>query len=127
MYITANSTATVDAVADAGGSQLPASKQDRLLRTAERMVRFLAPPPTTSDLAYTQAASDTEVAVFAYLVTTDEGKTSSEGVAGISTSFRSYVEFVRPIVEDGMADWYASPKKSGSAGANVAYFGDFPF
>lgn len=106
MYTTSNGTTTTAATADVGGANLPASRQDRLLRTAERIVRFLAPPPAVTDPAYRQDAADTEVAVFGYLVTTDEGKTSSEGIAGISTSFRSYVEFVRPMVKDGMGTFY---------------------
>ncbi len=119
-HTTLNGVTTADATADAGGASLPASRQDRLLRTAERIVRALAPPPDEAGAAYTQAAADTEVAVFGYLVTTDEGKTSSEGVGGISTSFRSYLEFVRPIVADGMDDFYVGGKV-----ANTGYVEDF--
>lgn len=121
MYTTANLTTTVSAVEQAeSATGFPESRRDRLLRTAERIVAGLAPPPEEESAEYWQAASDAEIAVFAYMATTDENIISSESLSGISTSYRSYQEAVRPIVSDAMGRYYG-------AGSNKAYISAFPY
>lgn len=117
-YTTTNGTTTANAVEQsATASGFPVSRQDRLLRTAERIVKTLAPPPkapTAEELAeYRQAASDTEIAVFAFSATTDENSVASKSLSGVSSrSFRSYTEAVRPIVADGMGAYFGSGGKA---------------
>jgi len=122
VYTTANLTTTVSAVEQAeSATGFPVSRQDRLLRTAERIVASLAPPPEEESVEYRTAASDAEIAVFAYMATTDENTTASKSLSGLgSKSYRSYQEAVRPIVRDAMGPYYG-------AGSNVAYISAFPY
>jgi hypothetical protein len=121
-YETANGTLTADAVEQSPvASGFPASRQDRLLRTAERIVRKLAPPPDPVTDDYRQAASDTEVQVFGFLATTNEGVEASDSLSGVSsTSYRAYEEAVRPLVREAMGDYY-------SLGSSTAYIGAWPY
>lgn len=110
---TLNGTTTANAVAqsDAAAAFVP-EKQDRLLRTAERIVRSLAPPPplvppATEDPVYKAAAADTEIQVFDFLAITGENALSSESLSNVdSSSYRSYRDAVKPIVADSMSAYY---------------------
>jgi hypothetical protein len=65
-YITANGTDTAGAVAyPPSAGQLPESKQDAVLRRAERTVREVAPPASGDE--YRRAAADAELAAFEFL------------------------------------------------------------
>lgn len=112
-HTTVNGTTTASAVAQSdAAASFVSEKQDRLLRTAERMVKSLAPPPplvppATEDAAYKTAAGDTEIQVFDFLAITGENALSSEALSGVdSSSYRSYREAVKPIVADSMAAYY---------------------
>jgi hypothetical protein len=126
-YTTANGATTDTTISGnaieqtAGASGLPVSRQDRLLRTAERLVRSLAPPPEPQDEEYPQAASDAEIAVFGFLVKTDENTVSGKSLSGVgSKSLRGYKEAVRPLVRDAMGEYYGASR-------NVVYAGFEPY
>lgn len=65
---------------------IPEVKADAILRDAERMVTYYAPPPSPITTVYTEAAADAEMRIFDYLSAT-EGYLTSSGLSGISENF----------------------------------------
>lgn len=120
-YRTANGTITANAVIYADDTTLPTIKQDALLRDAERLVRRLAPPPTEPPSAdYVQAASDSELRIFEWLVNW-RPHLSSESVLDSSVNYAENPK-VLEIVSDIMGDYYAP----GASLVNTAYFETMP-
>lgn len=67
-YETANGTTTTDALSYyESAKNAPESRQDGILRRAERRIAEVAPPPDPVTAKYTERASDTELAVFEFL------------------------------------------------------------
>lgn len=130
MYTTVNGLTNEAAAEDIGGfADLSETRQDRFLRSANRTVTELAPPPDPRTEEYQEVARDAELSVIEFLLTTEGGvlKSSSLSDAGADT----YVGFdaVREMVRVAMGGYYVgvnvSPVNT-SAGTTVSNLSDEP-
>lgn len=129
-YTTANRVASVapdppdatlqivtDDVQQAQGA--PQGRIDRVLRTAERIVKNLAPPdaePRSED--YRQAAADTEISIFEYIWETRGIVSSQSSIVGTSVSYQSDPQVLK-ILRDAMGDYYTGGEGADSGKAYV--------
>ncbi len=131
-YVSPNGTSNLLASKDledfAGLSEFT---QDRLLRTAYRTVKKLAPPPDpeTPTQDYQEAARDAEVAVLGFLVATDGGIVKSSALSGVDNTSYVGLDAVQRIVGHAMGGYYvgevvSSPSNTG--GASVFNVSDEP-
>lgn len=106
---------------------LPEATQDRLLRTAYRAVRRLAPPPdpraTTED--YRETARDAEVSVIQFLLATEGGILKSSALSGVSTDSYVGLDAIQRMVANAMGGYYVgegAESSSGTGGASASVF-----
>jgi hypothetical protein len=104
--------------------------QDRLLRTAHRTVKKLAPGPVPVDEDYRETARDGETAVLDFMLTTQGGILKSSALSGVSTDSYAGLDAVQRIVGHTMGGYYvgegAAPSNGGAPEASVFNVSDEP-
>ena len=128
-YESPNGTTNALAASDLDGfADLSAPAQDRLLRTAHRTVKRLAPGPVPPTEDYREAARDGEMAVLAFLVATDGGTLKSSALSGVSTDSYVGLDAVQRMVANAMGNHYVGELagSSDAGGASVFNVADEP-
>lgn len=112
-YQTPNQLDNALAIADlADFGSLLEPTQDRLLREAYRTVADLAPADTEPrSITYMEVARDAEVAVIAFLITTEGGVLKSSSLSGVASESYAGMDAIQGIVGRVMGSYY----KKGSA------------
>ena len=107
MHETANGTTNATVMGDLEDfADLAEPTQDRLLRSAERTVAEVAPPPAAPvPELYRAAARDAEVAVVDFFITTQGGILKSSSLSGVSGESYAGQEALRGIVAGVMGSY----------------------
>ena len=103
------------------GTELADIKADALLRDAARIVRDIAPPPSSVTDEYRQAASDSELRIFEILAS-GARSVKSESVGDVSVSYADSSSDIYNIVRDTMAGWI--PYSSNDDGPGTVSFAE---